>query len=256
MTQVVADLNDEEALRSGLSGIHAALYVSPHHAEEEAHAARFIRAAEATGTRIVFAGVHLPARNPLDWLRLKVTAAALPAYRGKLRLAQAIAHSRNEPVVFGATNFFQNDEIVEDEIRAGRYPLPMRNANRIDVRDVAELCARALLEPSYPAGEHLLGGPATLSGEECARIWAESLGRAVEYVGDDETRWVRILGDRLHGQKLTDFTNTSRFLHRRELALPHATATATALLGREPRHYRAYVAERVAGHRAPAGDPS
>lgn len=114
----------------------------------------------------------------------------------KLNVGQRVARSQHGPVVFGATHFFQNDEMVEDDIRAGRYPLPMRLANRIDVRDVADLCARALLEPSYPAGEHVLGGSVSLSGEECARIWAQALGRDVMYVGDDEAVWLPILQHR------------------------------------------------------------
>lgn len=84
-------------------------------------------------------------------------------------------------MIFSPTNFHQNDELFMTDILAGRYPLPMRRVNRVDVRDLAELCAQALLQPSYPAGEHTIAGPESLSGAECAHIWTEALGRPVKY---------------------------------------------------------------------------
>lgn len=245
VTQVVADLRDEQALRAALAEVRAALYISPHDSDEEELAANFVRAAEATGTRIVFAGVHLSARTVAGRLQLALTKVLLPTYRGKLRIGQRIARSRTNPVTFSPTNFFQNDEIVEAEIIHGTFPLPMRFANRVDVRDLAELCTRALLEPSHPAGEHLVAGPESLSGQQCARIWATALQLPVDYVGDDEKKWLPILQRRLHGQKLIDIVNTSRLLGRRKIVMPGAVAQTTALLGREPRNYTDYVAGRA-----------
>ncbi len=47
VTQVVADLRDESAVTRALDGVRAALYISPHDAEEEVLAANFVRAAQA-----------------------------------------------------------------------------------------------------------------------------------------------------------------------------------------------------------------
>ena len=245
VTQVVADLRDEQALRTALADVRAALYISPHDTDEELLAANFVRAAEATGTRIVFAGVHLPARGIAGRLQLALTSAVLPTYRGKLRIGQRIAASRTDPVIFSPTNFFQNDEIVEADIHDGTFPLPMRCANRVDVRDLAELCARALLEPGHPAGEHTVAGPASLSGRQCAQIWATALHRPVRYVGDDDNQWVPVLERRLRGQKLVDMITTSRLLARRKIVMPGAARATAALLGRPPRNYADYVAGRV-----------
>lgn len=245
VTQVVADLHDEQTLRTALADVRAALYISPHDTDEEQLAANFVRAAEATGTRIVFAGVHVPAHGIAGRLQLALTKAILPTYRGKLRIGQRIAASRTDPVIFSPTNFFQNDEIVEAEIHSGTFPLPIRFANRVDVRDLAELCARALLEPGHPTGEHLVAGPASLSGQHCAQMWADALHHPVRYVGDDDSEWVPILERRVHGQKLVDFISTSRFLGRRKVVMPGAVTATTALLGRPPRNYSDYVAERA-----------
>lgn len=244
--QVLADLRDEDAVRAALTGVRAVLYISPHDEAEEDLARNFVRAAEATGTRIVFSGVHLPSRNPVEWLQVKLTQRLFPTYRHKFRIGQHIATRATNPVIFIPTNFYQNDEIFEDDIRGGRYPTPMRRVNRLDVRDLAELCADALLQPSYPAVQQMIAGPASLSGEESARTWAEALGRPVRYVGDDETQWVPIFRNRLHGQKLRDLLNTFRFLGRRSVVVPKAVVATTRLLGRPPRGYREYVAETAA----------
>lgn len=244
--QVPANLGDEDGLRAALTGIRAALFISPHDADEEANADRFVRAAESSGTRIVFAGVHQP-----TWLQRRLIALLLPSYRGKLRIGERIARSGTSPVVFSPTNFFQNDEIFEDDIRAGQFPMPIRRANRVDVRDVAELCARALLEPDYPTGAHTIAGPVSLSGAECAGIWATALNRTVTYVGRDRERWLPIFRRRLTGQKLTDLISTSLFLGRVPVDLPKAAAATAKLLGHEPRRYHDYVAERAAAVRRP-----
>lgn len=245
VTQVVADLRDESSLRRALADVRSVLYVSPHESDELDLATNFISAAEATGTRVVFAGVHLSARTIAGLL----TRAFLPSYRAKLRIGQRISESRTDPVIFSPTNFFQNDEVFEGDIRGGRFPEPMRGVNRVDVRDLAELCAIALLDPGHPGGEHVVAGPASLSGAECAEIWSSALGRSVVYVGDDEQVWRPIFEQRLSGQKLADWLDTARFLGRRSVELPKDVAATTALLGRVPRRYADYVAE-LAG-RAP-----
>jgi len=247
VVQVVADLRDPEALRAALTGVRAALYVSPHEEGEEDLARNFVRAAGNAGTRIVFAGVHISARTALGRLQLALTQRLFPAYRPKLRIGQLIARSSTDPVIFSPTNFYQNDDIFADDIRAGRFPMPMRRVNRVDVRDLAELCARALLEPSYPAGEHTIAGPESLSGQECALIWSQALGRTVTYVGDDDAVWQPIFRQRLHGKKLQDMHNSFVFLGRRSVVVPRAVAATTKLLGRAPRSYRDFVNGRVGG---------
>lgn len=207
---------------------------------KEANAERFVRAAKSADTRIVFAGVHQP-----TWLQRRLVALFLPSYRGKLRNGERIAHSGTSPVLFSPSNFFQNDELFDEDIRDGQFPMPILRANWVDVRDVAELCARAPLDPDYPAGAHIIAGPVSLSGEECASIWATALNRTVTYVGHERERWLPIFRRRLTVQKLTDLINTSLFLGRVPIDLPKAAAATARLLGHEPRRYHDYVAERT-----------
>ncbi|WP_421742251.1 SDR family oxidoreductase [Cellulomonas sp.] len=243
--QVHAPLGDEGKVRDALTGIRAVLYISPHDADEEVYAETFVRAAEGARARIVFAGVHVPTRTPRSWLQHQLTALFLPAYRGKLRIGRLIAASRTDPVIFSPTNFYQNDEIFFADIRGGQFPMPMRRVNRVDVRDLAELCARALVDPAYPAGEHAIAGPASVSGEECAALWSEALHRPVTYVGDDDALWPEIYRQRLTGRKLTDWVASAAFLGKQSVVVPKAAAATAHLLGREPRGYREYVLERA-----------
>lgn len=253
VVQVVADLRDPDAVSAALTGVRAALYISPHEEGEEGLARNFVRAAEAAGTRIVFAGVHIPARTVLGRLQLTLTKRLFPAYRPKLRIGQLVAGSATDPVIFIPMNFYQNDDIFADDIRAGRFPMPMRQVNRVDVRDLAELCARALLEPSYPSGEYTIAGPESISGQECARIWSQALGRPVAYVGDDDAVWQPIFRQRLHGKKLQDLHNSFVFLGRRPVVVPKAVAATTKLLGRAPRSYRDFVADQASRDRRQSG---
>jgi uncharacterized protein YbjT (DUF2867 family) len=245
VTQVVADLRDPDALCAALAGVRAALYISPHEEGEENLARNFVRAAEGAGTRIVFAGVHIPARTVLGRLQLTLTEQLFPTYRPKFRIGQLVARSATDPVIFIPTNFYQNDEIFAEDIHTGRFPMPMRRVNRVDVRDLAELCARALLDPSYPSGEHMIAGPESFSGQECARIWSQALGRPVAYVGDDDAVWQAIFRHRLQGKKLQDLHNSFVFLGKRSFVVPRAVAATTKLLGRAPRSYRDYVTDQA-----------
>jgi len=105
-----------------------------------------------------------------EWLQRRMFQRLLPSYRPKFRIGEQIAASK-DAVILSPTNFYQNDETFIADIVGGAYPMPLRHANRVDFRDVAELAAAALLDPAYPAGEHLIAGPASYSGQECADIW-------------------------------------------------------------------------------------
>jgi uncharacterized protein YbjT (DUF2867 family) len=103
---VIGDLQDPARVEAALTGVSAALCVSPHDAAEERLAQIFVDACERLGVRLVFAGVVLSSRNPLQrWTIWALMNTLLPHYRGKLRIASRIARSRTKPVLFGVTNY-------------------------------------------------------------------------------------------------------------------------------------------------------
>ena len=57
----------------------------------------------------------------------------------------------------------------------------------VDVRDVATVAARALVEPGHAGRAYTPTGPAALTYDECAAILSEVLGRPIRYA--DPTPW-------------------------------------------------------------------
>jgi len=242
VTPVLGDLRDEASVTAALKGVTAALYTSPHEPDEERLAETFATAGERLGTRLVFCGVYAGGARRL------LSQVLLPHYRGKMRIGARMHRSPVCDVVLAPTNFYQNDEIIKPDILAGRYPLPAhpRGVNRIDLRDVGEVLARALTDPSFPAVTGTLAGPASIAGREAAETWASALGRPVEYQ-NAETDWLPALSRGITGRKLEDFHRTYRLLSR--IPVPTSArdvAVITGLLGRPPRPYADYVREAAA----------
>jgi hypothetical protein len=124
--------------------------------------------------------------------------------------------------------------------------MPMRSVNRVDVRDIAEIAAQALLRPAFPAAEHVIGGPESLSAEECAQIWTEESGRPVRAGFTGDVDWDVLTSNRLSGKKAHDFRNVHLALRRRAWpATAEQIRQTTKLLGHRPRRYRDYVREVV-----------
>ena len=242
--QVVGDLGDEASLRRALTGVRAALYVSPHAHDEIAYAENFIRACEATGTRIVFVGVHISSQTYPSRLQRKMLQLMFPSYAPKLHIGELIAASGTQPVLLAPIHLFQNDEIFSEELRGGQFPMPLRSVNRVDVRDVAEIAAQALLRPAFPAAEHVIAGPESLSAEDCAQIWTEASGRPVQAGFTGDVDWDVLTSNRLSGEKAHDFRNVHLALRRRAWpASAEQIRQTIKLLGHSPRRYRDYVAE-------------
>ncbi|HEX6359087.1 SDR family oxidoreductase [Actinophytocola sp.] len=235
---VEGDLGDRDAVRAALAGTRAALYVSPHEANEVELARIFGEEAERSGTRLVFGGFHIP-----DPAERAAAARAIPAYEAKLRLAASLADSSTRPVMVNLPNFAQNDEIFREDILGGTFPTPLHpdGVNRVDLRDAAEVITTALADPDFPAGSYKVVGPESLSGEQSARIWAEELGRPVRYTGDDPN-WREALAARLSGRKLEDWIRSFELLGSMPLPTDPADVEATTeLLGHAPRSFRDYV---------------
>jgi uncharacterized protein YbjT (DUF2867 family) len=240
VTAVRGDLRDEASLDRALDGVHAALFVAPLEPDEEALAEMFVRACERSGTRIVFVGVHVDGANVVSrFLKRAVYGQVLSHYRPKFRLSERVRSSKANPIVLVPTNYFQNDEMFFDQISSGRYSQAfLRPINRVDVRDLGEAAARALLDPSLSSRAYPVIGPASLTAEECAATWSEALGIEVRAGGSFEEG----LANTVDGKKRDDFVATYAVLKKLTLATdPAQLAETTALIGHPPRSYRDYV---------------
>jgi uncharacterized protein YbjT (DUF2867 family) len=249
--RVVGDLRDGAAVERALHGVSAAFYVSLHEPDEEQIGGQFVSLCERHNVRLVFAGVHLEMSGLSGRLFRWFIARAFRHYRPKLRAAQRARTARTESIVLTPGNFNQNDELFFDAIRAGTYPAPLGLGNRVDVRDVGDVAARALVDRSVKPGFYTVSGPESLTGAECAAVWSRALRQPVRYTGDDIGACHRVLDEKLSGHKRADFRRTYAALRRLKVKTdPKEVAATAALLGRQPRSYAEYVSDVVAGWRA------
>lgn len=196
----------------------------------------FIDAARVGGVRhIVFLSVAGAGTNPL-----------VPHHAVERHLA-----ARSDDWTVLRPGFFAQNlgdayrrDIVEDDrlyVPAGRG-----RATFVDVRDVAEVAAAALVDPAaHRASAYTLTGPAAVSFEEAATILSEVLGRTIRY---DRAS---IVGYALHlrrrGMPAAQVA-VQTILHV-GLRFGQAEAidpTLARLLGRPGRTLREYVRDRAA----------
>jgi uncharacterized protein YbjT (DUF2867 family) len=253
--EVVGDLADRASIDRALLGCEAAVFLTPHHADEARLGFNFVDACEAANIRrLVYISSFHPWSRSLLLQRLVdgVVGRVGPQYRAKLAVERRVRGTSLSPVILGPTNFFQNDETGVTEILAGVYPHPLgtRPSRRIDTRDIGDAAARAILD-DVPAGVYPIIGADTWTGESCAAVWAEALGREVRYAGNDIETWRATVGARIPAAKAADFAKTYNVIQR--FGIPgsaKALARTELILGRPPRDYRSYVTERVARLRA------
>jgi uncharacterized protein YbjT (DUF2867 family) len=244
---VTGDLGDADAVRRAVERAGVVFFVNPHEAEEETYAEHVLAACEQTNTRLVFLGVHVDAR--WAWLRavLRTTYGAFfPHYKRRFRIGERIFSAATKTQLLLASAFFQNDEVFHDDILAGRYtqPLGVKGVTQVDVRDIAEVAATVLLDPSHPAGCFPITGPTSVSGPEAAAIWAEALGHEVVYAGHEREAWQNAIRTHLTGHKREDWLKTYEALAKMSGGPdPKELARTTELLGRPPRSYRDYVTD-------------
>jgi len=258
--RVAGDLGDPAAVARALEGTRAAFYVSPHEPDEERLADVFVRGCEASQTRLVFVGVHADAKTRAGravarWMMRLIIGRH---YAAKFRLSERVRRAGVDTILLMPTNFYQNDELFRAELLAGEYvtPFSKRGINRVDVRDLGEAAARALLAPSIRPGAYAVVGPATLAGTDAAAAWSRALGREVRYTGDDFARFAALAAQRLDGKKRDDFLGSFRVIRKFSMATdPRALAVTTSLLGRPPRAYDAYVRDTLASWHAAPADP-
>lgn len=169
----------------------------------------------------------------------------MPHYKAKLRIAERVRTSRANPVVLAPGNYYQNDEICQEQILAGTYPMPLRLFPRVDTRDVGDAAARSLLDPSVKSGAYFLTCPESMSGEQIAANWTAALGREVRYQ-PNLTLTASLLEKAYGGRKALDFQKTYRLAEKFAMKVTPAQLQQTIyLLGRQPRSHADYVPDTL-----------
>ena len=179
---VVGDLESGEGLEAACTGVDRVFLITSNGETESQRGLNAVEAAKAAGVKhIVFLSVKNPGGEP-----------AVPHYRAKLPVEEAIQHSGMDWTILRCNFFMQTDLSVIPVIKEhGVYAMPIGSIgnNRIDARDIADCAVRALTEDGHAGAEYELHGPDTISGPGAAEVYAAHLGRNVVYGGDDVDAW-------------------------------------------------------------------
>jgi uncharacterized protein YbjT (DUF2867 family) len=233
----VADLNDPPSARSAFSGVEGVFMANPvsqTEASEGISGAALAR--EAKVKRFVYMSVH------------QVDAAPhLPHFGGKIGVEAAVRATGASWTILRPNNFFQNDFWQKDPVtRYGVYAQPLGGVglNRVDVRDIADAAARALVGPGFENRAFSLVGPAALTGAACAEILSAKLGKKIAYAGDDLGAWEKAMSAMLPGWMLFDLKMMfAHFQDKGLLATAAELEECQQIVGHPLRTYEAFAAE-------------
>ncbi|MBC8140344.1 MAG: NmrA family NAD(P)-binding protein [Armatimonadetes bacterium] len=234
----IGDLSDRASIDAALNGVDSVFYIAPVSISNEAEiGVAMVAAAKQAGVRrFVFSSLIHPALS------------ALPNHIAKAPVEEAILASDMEFVLLHPSMFFQNiAEGWQETIKTGVYTEPWSSDSRfsrVDYRDVAEVAAIALTENRLTWGTFELCAEGHLSRKEMARLMSEVLGTNIE-------------PGTVAPKKLAPSSENSE--EAREMAslqpmidwydkhgLVGNALILRAILGREPRTLRDYLAELAA----------
>ena len=199
-----------------------------------------VNEAARTGVEhVVYLSVHDPENIP-----------NAPHIASKLAIEHAIEASGLPYTILRPNNFYQNDYWFEAPIRSqGVYPQPIGDVglSRVDTRDVARAAVNALTQRGPENKTYTLAGPDVLTGEDCARVYADLLDRTVRYGGDDLEAWEKQARSMMPAWMTYDFRLMYAAFQEKGLAASRTQRRETrTLLGRQPRSFRAFAEETVA----------
>jgi uncharacterized protein YbjT (DUF2867 family) len=235
------DMTRPDTLHAAFEGVDRCYLLTPLAPDEVEQGLNAVEAAREAGLdRLVFQSVLRADEAP-----------SVPHFASKVRILDRIRESGLPWAAVVPSSFYQNDLALRDLILGpGIYPNPLGSAgvNRVDVRDVADVAAAALLEEGYDSREVPVVGPDTWTGPSIAAVYSDILGRKVRYTGDDLEAWAAVASGHLPDWLVHDLVLMFEYMQRHSL-LPtdRQKAESRAALGHEPRTFVDFATELVAG---------
>ena len=237
-TAIGSIMRDPDATAQAFDDIDAVFMLNQPTLEEVAEGLLAVELARAAGVgHFVYQSVH------------KAEAmAALPHVASKLAIERGIVASGMRWTFLRPNYFYQNDLTAKAGLERGLYVAPVGGIGvaAVDARDIAAAGVAALLDGGHDGRRYNLVGPDILTGETCAGIWSEAIGRTIRYAGD-VAAWRAATRDLMPAWFNYDLGMMYAHLGTRGmLPDPGDLDQVTALLGRRPRSYRAFVHEQAA----------
>lgn len=226
---IEADMTDPTTFEGEFEGSSAMFLLNPVSQSELQEGLFALAEAKKAGMEhIVYLSVHDVEKGP-----------HLPHFASKIAMEDALKRSGIEWTILRPNNFHQNDVWFQEAIvQHGVYPQPLGSAgvSRVDIRDIAVAAVNAFEDPAHRNRSYTLAGPDALTGEDCARIWGEALGRDVSYGGDDLESWEQQARQMMPAWMTYDFRLMYDVFQKEGLrASPAQLDETRAVVGREPR---------------------
>lgn len=243
---VAGDMLDVVSMRKALDGVTTLFLLNAVSPQELTEAVLTLNLAREAGIeRVVYFSVFNGERF-----------TNVPHFATKHAVERMIAQMGIPATILRPNCFMQNDaRYFRDALMgAGLYPFPIgeKGVSMVDVRDIAEIAAGAVLRRAQSAvalpGDVIdLVGPEALTGPGIAGIWARLLGKPVTYTGGDTGPFEARLAHHAPGWMAMDMRlMLDRFCADGMSARQPDVARMTELLGRAPRSYAAFAAETLA----------
>ncbi|CAB4925015.1 unannotated protein [freshwater metagenome] len=244
----IADLRDGAALTKAMEGVGSAFYFCPRADPDEASLGRFfIDTAVAAGVQRVVIISMLHSHSPI------------PNHEASLQVEEKLARVPIEYVVLQPAMFMQtfpSNEQIRDWGWIGRpYPTDVL-LSLVDLRDLAEVAARALLDDDMANGSFELCAPGMLSIADMAAILTDELGVPVEPREITIEEWAAVRGEGFESPHRRE-TYTAMFEYFAKYGFKGGNGLVLRhLLGRKPTSYRDFVARGGKTAPAPSQPPS
>ncbi|MGC5287543.1 NAD(P)H-binding protein [Micromonospora sp. DT231] len=179
------DWYDDSTWSAAVAGVDTAYLAPPVGPTGLAQAGTFVKQAAAEGLRRVVLlsgrGVGAPGRE-------------FAVYQGSLDLENAVKVSGVDWTIVRPSWFAQNfsEDFLHEAVLAGQIRLPAGDGAEpwIDVNDVAEVMAAALLDTRHVGQGYSLSGPRTLTLTQVAAELSHAIGRPIGYVALEPEQFV------------------------------------------------------------------
>jgi uncharacterized protein YbjT (DUF2867 family) len=242
---VQGDLLDPDSLRRAYEGVSTLFLLNAVAPDEFTQALIALNVARECGVERL---VYLSVIHSDKYVNV-------PHFAGKYGVERMIEQSGLSATILRPAYFMDNELTIKDTVLGyGVYPMPIgsKGLAMIDVRDIAEVAAIALLQrhdatSPMPLERINLVGPETLTGADVAAVWSNVLGRPIPYVGGDTAAFEQNLRNFMPAWMAYDMRLMGdRFLSDGMVPEAGDVARLTSMLGRPLRTYRDYVAQIAA----------
>lgn len=175
----------------------------------------------------------------------------VPHLHAKLAIENAIREFDVPYTILRPNYFMQNDVMFKDALlQGGVYPAPLGEIaiSMVDIHDIAEAAATALMSDDYFGKTYNLIGPEELTGSQIASIWSGLLGREIGYTGDELEPFFQTMQKQAAPWFAYDLKMmVLGYLERGFSADPKDVETLTKLLGHSPRRYEDFARDVAKG---------